>query len=142
PGMTERAAAGPVVVTAETLSRFATAVFVRWGLPEADARTVADVLVWADLRGIDGHGVTRIPMYLRLLDDGDLNPTPAIKISLEPPATVVIDADHAAGPIAMTSAMRAAMDKARDAGIGVALVRGTTHTAALGYYTSRAAAAG
>ena len=130
------------VVTAEALRRFATAVFCRWGLPEGDARTVADVLVWADLRGIDSHGVTRIPMYLRLLDDGDLNPTPAIKTCLETSATTVIDADRAAGPIAMTTAIGKAMEKARDAGIGVALVRGTTHTAALGYYTSSAAEAG
>jgi len=134
--------AAPAVVTAEALRRFATAVFCRWGLPEGDARTVADVLVWADLRGIDSHGVTRIPMYLRLLDDGDLNPTPAIKTCLETSATTVIDADRAAGPIAMTTAIGKAMEKARDAGIGVALVRGTTHTAALGYYTSSAAEAG
>ena len=135
-------AAAPVVVSADALRRFATEVFVRFGMPEADARTVADVLVWADLRGVDSHGVTRIPMYLRLFDDGDLNPTPTMKRRVESVASVLIEADRAAGPIAMTAAMAAATAKAREAGIGAALVRGTTHTAALGYYTSRAATEG
>ena len=133
---------GPPVrsmVTAGALRQFATEIFVAFGMSESDARTVADVLVWADLRGVDSHGVTRIPMYLRLLDDGDLNPTPVMRIGVETAASLVIEADHAAGPISMTRAIAAAIAKAREVGIGVAFVRGTTHTAALGYYTSRAA---
>src|SRR2546428_1390192 len=81
-------------------------------------------------------------MYLRLIDDGDLNLRPAIKIGTETAASVLVDADRAAGPIAMTMAMGAAVRKARDAGVGLALVRATTHTAALGYYTLMAAQEG
>jgi len=111
-------------------------------MQEADAAVVADVLVWADLRGVDTHGVSRIPMYLRLIDDGDLNLTPSIKIRTETAASILVDADRAAGPIAMTTAMNAAVRKARDAGVGLGLVRATTHTAALGYYTLMAAQEG
>ena len=137
-----RAAAPATTVTAGALHRFTRDVFVRAGMPEVDAAVVADVLVWADLRGVDTHGVSRIPMYLRLIDDGDLNLTPSIKIRTETSASILVDADRAAGPIAMTTAMNAAMRKARDAGVGLGLVRATTHTAALGYYTLMAAQEG
>jgi LDH2 family malate/lactate/ureidoglycolate dehydrogenase len=130
------------VVTREALARFTTGVFVRAGLPDADARTVAEVLVWADLRGVDSHGVMRVPMYVRLLDAGDLNPKPAITTRTETAAAIVLEMDRAAGPVAMARAAGAAVRKAREAGIGVALARATTHTAALGYYTSAIAREG
>jgi ureidoglycolate dehydrogenase (NAD+) len=129
----------PTLAPAAALRRFTRDVFVAAGLSDAHAAIVADVLVWADLRGVDSHGVTRIPMYVRLLDAGDLNPTPTITIRTDTPAAVVFEMDRAAGPIAMTTAAAAAIRKAREAGVGFALARGTTHTAALGYYTSAAA---
>lgn len=136
----DRTAAPPAaVITADALRRFTAGVFVRLGMPEADAAIVADVLVWADLRGVESHGVMRIPMYVRLIEAGDLNPKPGITTRTETPSSVVIDMDRAAGPIAMTTAVTAAVRKAREAGVGVAFARGTTHTAALGYYTSMAA---
>ena len=132
----DRAAA---LTTADALRQFTRDVFVAAGLSEAHATTIADVLVWADLRGVESHGVARIPMYVRLLDAGDLNPAPTITIKTETAAAVLFDMDRAAGPIAMTTAAAAAIRKARGVGIGFALARGTTHTAALGYYTSAAA---
>ena len=142
--MTDSAATDrPAALTSPAaLHRFTRDVFEAAGLSDAHAGTVADVLVWADLRGVDSHGVTRIPMYVRLLDAGDLNPTPTITIRIDTPAAVVFEMDRAAGPIAMTTAAAAAIRKAREGGIGCALARGTTHTAALGYYTSAAAREG
>lgn len=136
--------AGPatVVTTAEALQRFTTDVFIRAGMSEAHAGLVAEVLVWAELRGVDSHGVMRIPRYVQMIEVGDLNPKPVLTTRTETTATIVIEADRAAGPIAMTSATTAAVDKARGAGIGLALVRSTTHTAALGYYTLKATEAG
>ena len=124
-----------VTVTAEALKRFATDIFARAGLPQADAAVVAEVLVWANLRGVDTHGVMRIPRYIDLIESGEMNPRPAIRIRTETPASVLIEADRAAGPVAMTRAAAEAMRKARSAGVGLALARATTHTAALGYYT-------
>src|SRR5262249_60235054 len=120
-------------VAADALRLFTKSIFVRAGMAERDAATVADVLVWADLRGVDSHGVSRISMYLRLIDDGDLNMTPAMKIATETGAVVLIDADRAAGPVGMTMAMKAALNKELEAGIGLGLVKATTHTAALAY---------
>jgi LDH2 family malate/lactate/ureidoglycolate dehydrogenase len=131
-----------LTVSRDALERFAADIFVATGMSQTDAQTVATVLVWADLRGMESHGVTRISMYLRLIDAGDLNPKGVIKVATDTAALVLLDADRAAGPIAMTSAMSHAVRKARQAGLGVALVRGTTHTAALGYYTSAAAREG
>lgn len=141
---TDRVAAGPpaAVTTADDLTRFAREVFVRAGMSEAQAGIVADVLVWADLRGVESHGVMRIPRYLELIDAGDLNPRPVLTVATETAAAVLLDADSAAGPVAMTSAMTAAVGKARQSGVGLALVRATAHTAALGYYTLMAARQG
>src|SRR5438309_5499039 len=137
-----QAARAAPTVPSETLKRFATDVFVRVGLPKADAAVVADVLVWANLRGVDTHGVTRIPRYVDLIESGDMNARPAIAVRTETPASVLIEADRAAGPVAMMRGTAEALRKARDAGVGLALVRATTHTAALGYYTLAAAREG
>lgn len=137
-----RAGRAAVTVTAGALKRFTTDVFARTGLPRADAAVVAEVLVWANLRGVDTHGVMRIPRYVDLIECGDMNPRPAIRIRTETPASVLIEADRAAGPVAMTRAVAEAMRKARGAGIGLALARATTHTAALGYYTLAIASEG
>ena len=123
------------IVTADDLRRFTRAIFERAGMSAAHAAIVADVLVWADLRGVETHGVTRVPRYLGMIAAGDLNPAPAISVRTEAAASVLLEADRAAGPVAMTAGMEWAVQKAREAGVGLALVRGTTHTAALGYYT-------
>ena len=132
----------PESVSAAALARFATDVFARAGLPRADAAVIAEVLVWANLRGVDTHGVLRIPRYVELIESGEMNPRPAIRIRTETPASVLIEADRAAGPVAMMRGVSEAVRKARDAGVGLALVRATTHTAALGYYTLEIAKAG
>jgi LDH2 family malate/lactate/ureidoglycolate dehydrogenase len=132
----------PAVVPAEALRRFVRDVFVCMGMSAAHAATVAEVVVWANLRGVDSHGVTRVPRYVEWIEAGIVNPRPDIKVATETAASVLIDADRAAGPVAMTTAMEAAVRKARDTGVGLALVRATTHTAALGYYTQAAAREG
>lgn len=127
-------------VPAAALAAFVREAFTRSGLAEAHAATVADVLVWANLRGIDTHGVIRVPRYLELVALGDMNPRPAIRITRDMPAAVLVDVDRAIGPVAMTEGMKIAIGKAEVAGIGLAVIRRATHTAALGYYTLQAAA--
>jgi ureidoglycolate dehydrogenase (NAD+) len=129
-------------IPAERLERWVTRIFSKEGLPGQNAETVAKVLVWANLRGMDTHGVVRVPRYVDLIRAGDLNPRPAMKTRNDTPACVLLDSDRAAGPVAMMHATELALQKAKEAGAGVCLVRGTTHTAALGYYTHMAAEAG
>ena len=123
----------------KALETFATEVFVRAGLPTEDARLEAEVLVWANLRGIDSHGVLRIPSYLDNIDKGLMNPKPNIRIIKETPAVLFIDADRAFGPVVTVFAMKRVIEKARNVGIGWALLRNNTHQGAMAYYPLMAA---
>ena len=129
----------PVVVAPAKLAALVRELFARHGMPEAHAMLVADALVWAEMRGLDTHGVMRAPRYVELMRKGDLNARPSIKRIVETAATVVLDCDRAAGAVAMMEGVRAACEKAKQAGVGLALVKATTHTGALGYYTQSAA---
>lgn len=131
-----------VRVAPEALNAFTREVFVRVGLPPEDAAIEADVLVWANLRGVDSHGVLRIPWYVELVDKGDMNPRPKIQVVKETAATVLIDADRALGPVVTTMAMTRVVTKAREAGVGWALIRNTTHQGAMAYYSLLAAREG
>jgi len=132
----------PIVVNWESLREFATQVFVKAGLPPQDAATEAKVLVWANLRGVDSHGVLRIPSYVSSIEKGGMNPTPDIQVVVDTPAMSLIDADWAFGPVVTTFAMERAIAKARSVGIGWMLIRNTTHQGAIGYYALMAARGG
>jgi ureidoglycolate dehydrogenase (NAD+) len=130
------------LIAADVLRGFATEVFVRAGMPERHARLVAEVLVWADLRGVGSHGVMRIPRYVAWLESGEMNRDPEMRVVTQTAASVLLEADRAPGPVAMMEGVTHALRKAKEAAVGLALVRGTTHTAALGYYTQAAAREG
>jgi ureidoglycolate dehydrogenase (NAD+) len=132
----------PVQVAAPALREFVGALFARAGMSAAHAATLADALVWANLRGVDTHGVMRVARYLEWAAAGVINTRPQMRVATDTPAVQVLDADRAAGAIAMTAAADAAMAKAAAVGLGFVLVRGTTHTGALGYYTERVARRG
>jgi LDH2 family malate/lactate/ureidoglycolate dehydrogenase len=123
----------------ESLKEFTREVFVRVGLPPEDAEIEAEVLIWANLRGVDSHGVLRIPLYLEWVSAGTMNIRPNIQVLQETPATILIDADRAFGPVVTTMAMRRVMEKAKKVGIGWGLIRDTTHQGAMGYYSLMAA---
>jgi LDH2 family malate/lactate/ureidoglycolate dehydrogenase len=136
------AKAPPVRVPHERLRKIVGDIFAAAGTPEADAKTVADALVWANLRGIDSHGVSRVPRYLELFESGESKPAAAMKVTTPRPGIVVIDADGAPGPVALSRGMGEAVEAAKKTGVAWAGVRGTVHTGAIGYYTSLAAQAG
>jgi len=117
-------------------------IFEARGLPPEEAYQVASALVWANLRGIDSHGIIRIPGYMMRLEKGIVNPRPKMRIVKETLAAMVIDADHGHGQVAITFGMKKAIEKAKKASIGWVLVRKTKHSGAVGYYTRMAANAG
>ena len=118
----------------EALQAFTRDVFVNLGMPAEDALTEAQVLIWANLRGVDSHGVLRLPSYMRSVQNGSMNPRPDIRVAKETPATLLIDCDHAFGPVVTVLAMGKVIEKARQVGIGWAVLRDTTHQGAMGYY--------
>jgi LDH2 family malate/lactate/ureidoglycolate dehydrogenase len=142
--MSDVAAAKPakVIVSAADLRALVTGIFTARGTGGAEAAAVADALVWANLRGVDSHGVSRVPRYLELFDKGESVPDAVPSVQRPRAAIAIVDAHAAPGPVAMNRAADEAVAGARDCGIGWASVRGTVHTGAIGYYASRIADAG
>jgi ureidoglycolate dehydrogenase (NAD+) len=124
-----------VVLPAAELTGFVTELFVRSGVRPDHARTMADVMIWASLRGIDSHGLARVPRYLELFDSGEANRRPELHLTSSLPGVAVLEADRAPGPVALCAAAVEAGARARANGIGAVGVRKTVHTGAIGYYT-------
>ncbi|MFC1526323.1 Ldh family oxidoreductase [Candidatus Latescibacterota bacterium] len=133
---------GDRVVDRQALQDFTARVFTAAGMTEKDAAVEAEVLVWANLRGVDSHGVQRIEEYLARVDEGNMNPKARIQVLKESPAVLYVEADHAFGPVVTVFTMEKVMTKAREVGLGWALIRNTTHQGAMGYYVEMAAKAG
>jgi LDH2 family malate/lactate/ureidoglycolate dehydrogenase len=131
-----------VIVGADELKGLVAGIFAARGASAADASAVADALVWANLRGVDSHGVSRVPRYLELFDKGESVADAVPTVERPRAAIAIVDAHAAPGPVAMNRAADEAITGARECGIGWASVRGTVHTGAIGYYTSRIADAG
>ncbi len=112
---------------AEVLAAWITTAFASMGCADDDAATAASVLVEADLKGIDSHGVARLDGYVRLWRKGRINPRPAWKWWQRMPAVAVLDADAALGMIAARVAMHKAMEMASVYGTGQVLVRNSNH---------------
>jgi len=130
------------IVAWRPLKAFAKEVFTRAGMPPEDAEAEAGALIWANLRAVDSHGVLRIPWYLDNIEKGVMNPRPDIKLIKETPATILLDADRALGPVVTIRVVDMVMAKARKMGIGWALIRNLTHQGALGYYSQMMAEKG
>ena len=118
----------------EELGRFISDLLVKHGASDHDAAVVANGLVWANLRGSDGHGVSRLPRYLNLLARGEIDPRAQPQIVHDRAATFMVDAGHGFGPVAVMRAAALAVERAQRTGICLALIRHTTHTGAIGRY--------
>ncbi len=124
--------------TPDALTTYARSMFLAAGMGEADAALVAGDLVKANLRGVDSHGVSRIPMYLERLRRGLVNPRPAVKVTKVAGAVVHVDGDNGMGFVASDVAMNAACDLAAEMGIGLAGVHRSTHFGMGACYALRA----
>lgn len=120
------------------LKDFLTDIFESIGCSKADAATTANVLLAAELRNINSHGLIRVKDYYNLWKQGRLNPTPNIGIVHETPSTAVVDGDNGLGMLVGLKAMQIAMDKAEKVGTGWVSVRNSNHFGIAGYYTMQA----
>ena len=123
---------------ANELKQFSHEVFKKIGCPEADAAMASDVLIAADLRGVDSHGVARLSGYVRLWEKGRLNPAPEIKILRETPSTAVIDGDRGLGLVVAPRAMDIAIRKASQSGSCWISVKNSNHFGIAGYHAMKA----
>jgi LDH2 family malate/lactate/ureidoglycolate dehydrogenase len=120
--------------TEKELRRFVVNSFIAMGCSENDSALAADVLIRADLRGIDSHGVARLIGYVRLWKDGRINPTPSIRLVHETPGTATIDGDAGLGLVVAPYAMRLAMEKATKVGTGWVAIKNSNHFGIAGYH--------
>lgn len=138
-GKTESVA---VRVDPDDLRTFCERVFVEAGLSEADAATVADTLVDANLRGIDTHGVVRLQPYVERIEKGGINPDPDVTVERTAPGAALVDADGGPGQVGTAKATEAAMEQASEAGCAFVGVRNSNHFGTASYYTNMAAETG
>ena len=122
----------------EQLHSFSSAVFEHYGLAAQDAEQAADVLVAADCRGIDTHGIARLWAYVRLFEQGKLNPRPQISILRQSASTAAVDGDGGLGLIVGQRANEIAMQKAEEAGMAWVTVCNSSHYGIAGYYPMQA----
>lgn len=109
------------------------------GLPEPDARIVADSLVDADLRGVSSHGVLRMETYLQRLNNRVMNPTPQLKTISETAATAVLDGDNGFGQVVSQRAVDILLAKTKDTPLAAVSVRNSNHFGAAAYWAAQLA---
>ncbi len=127
------------VVDWKTVTNFVIDSFVGYGIPREDAEICADVLLESDKRGIESHGVNRFkPIYLDRIKDGIQNPVTNFEVIKETPTTAVVDGHDGMGQVIGYKSMRMAIDKAKEYGMGMVVVRNSCHYGIAGYYSSMA----
>lgn len=131
-----------VLFRADTLKAYAATLLEAGGYSPSHADRTADILVWANARGANSHGVLRIPRYIEMVDQGLIDPTADPQVVTQDGAMGVVEAARAPGPSAMVTAMDTAIDIASRFNIGWCSARNITHAGAVGYFALRAAERG
>jgi LDH2 family malate/lactate/ureidoglycolate dehydrogenase len=123
------------IYTYSKLSAFTKTVFIKMGCSIEHANLATEVLLSADLRGIDSHGLARLIGYKRLWDVGRVNATPNIQVVHETPSTAVVDGDKGLGLVVAPFAMQIAMQKASQVGTGWVAIKNSNHFGIAGYHS-------
>ena len=118
------------------------AILAAWGMPAENAASTAEIMAWADLHGIDSHGISMLPAYDERRRIGKVRMAARPAIVRETPVSAVVDGDGGLGHVTSRLAMDTAIAKAKTAGIGIVAVRNSSHFGACGFYAKLAADAG
>ncbi len=129
-------------VPAADLERLTADIFMARGVPSEDAVWIATLLVRANLRGHDSHGVIRVPQYFKALADGHLNANPKITFVVDTPSVVVLDGDFGFGQVVARHGTEIAIERGRAHGLAAVALRRTSHVGRLADYAEAIAAAG
>jgi len=123
-------------VSPEALRAFIQRTFERVDIPAADAAICAELMTRADITGSDGHGVFRLPQYVRRINGGAVNVRPNVRIVQEAAAMAVVDGDNGMGHVVMHFATETAIRKAKTAGVAWVGVRWSNHAGPASLYAS------
>jgi len=126
----------------ERLAKFAAACLEKLGLAAADARLVAETLVDANLRGVDSHGIVRLPHYATRLRNGTVKARPQISVRRTGPSAALVEGDAGMGQLVAARAMREAIALARETGVGAVGARNSSHCGACAWFVELAAREG
>ena len=127
-----------VIVDASALQTVCSQLYQKVGVAKSDADTVAELQVLMDLRGVHSHATRAVPGYVRGIINGGINPTPELEVLEDNPASVLLDGDQGLGHLVSVRAMNLAIEKAKSASIGVAIVRNSNHFGAASSHAIRA----
>jgi L-2-hydroxycarboxylate dehydrogenase (NAD+) len=128
--------ASPPLLPAESLLRFVADALAKVGLPRSDAATCAELMVRADLLGADGHGIFRLPQYVRRIRGGAVNVSPKVRIAREAAGMALVDGDNGMGHVVMSFATKTAIEKAKSAGAAWVGVRNSNHAGPASLYAA------
>jgi LDH2 family malate/lactate/ureidoglycolate dehydrogenase len=127
-----------VIVNASALQSVCSQLYQKVGVAQSDADTVSEMQVLMDLRGVHSHATRAVPRYVRGIINGDINPTPELQTLEDNPASTLLDGDRGLGHLVGVRAMNIAVEKAKSASIGVAIVRNSNHFGAASSHAMRA----
>lgn len=117
-------------------------LFVDRGVSRTHAAATAEVLVEAEIEGLTGHGLVRVPQYVAQIDKGGVNATADLRVEVTGPATAIVHGDNALGPPAGFAAVEALCARMNESGIGAVAVREAAHAGPLSAYVARVAERG
>ena len=120
------------------LTDFAAHCLEKLDLAAADARLVAETLVASNLRGVDSHGVVRLPHYATRLRNGTVKPRPSIAVQRTGPSAAAVEGDAGMGQLVAVRAMQEAISLARDNGVGAVVARNSSHCGACAWFVEMA----
>jgi LDH2 family malate/lactate/ureidoglycolate dehydrogenase len=126
------------IFTFDHLFGFVYNVFLKMGCNEEHSILASKVLLDADMRGVDSHGIARLSGYVRLWEAGRINATPNIKVVYETPSTAVVDGDRGLGLVVAPFAMKVAIEKATNVGTGWVSVKNSNHFGIAGHHAMMA----
>ena len=129
-------------VPADLLERATRDIFAARGVPVDDAAFIASMLIRANLRGHDSHGVIRVPQYVAALQRGTLNPTPKMTLVVDTPTLAILEGDGGFGQVVARRGIGLAIERARNHGLAAVALRGANHVGRLADYAEMAAAQG
>jgi ureidoglycolate dehydrogenase (NAD+) len=127
-----------VLVPREKLVSFSAACLEKLGLEAQDAALVAETLVAANLRGVDSHGVVRLPHYARRLRNGSVKARPRITVQRTAASAALVEGDAGMGQLVAVRAMNEAISLARETGVGAVVARNSSHCGACAWFVEMA----
>ena len=128
-----------VTMNVDSVRKFCEDVFVKKGFTDKESKDIVDVLITADLYGIESHGVQRLIRYFKAMEEGSIDPKAKAVPVFETKISAVYDAPKTLGQVVAKMGMQKAIDMAKEHGFGAVCVRGSNHYGIAGYYTKMAA---